>query len=107
MSTASDLLLLATDPDTARRSDLLGRVRGALLQDQQPDEETGPLIGLLSAGNLVKLVVERPDRRRAKKRAEEIAQGDWASESVKKAIQSAQAAMLAAVAASGAVAAGS
>ena len=93
--------------DQARRSELLERVRGALLHGQDPDDETGPLIGLLSAGNLVKLVVDRPDRRRAKKRAAEIAKGDWASEAVRTAIQSAQAAMTAAVAASGAAAAGS
>jgi hypothetical protein len=93
--------------DQARRADLLERIHGALLHGQSPDEETGPLIGLLSAGDLVKLVVDRPDRRRAKKRAAEIAKGDWASESVRAAIQSAHAAMTAAVVASGAVAAGS
>jgi len=93
--------------DQARRSELLGRVRGALLHGQDPDDETGPLIGLLSAGDLVKLVIDRPDRRRAKKRAAEIAKGDWASEGVRAAIQSAQAAMTAAVVASGAAAAGS
>lgn len=90
--------------DRARRSDLLGRVQEVLLHDREPDDETGPLVGLLSAGNLVKLVVDKPDRRQARKRAAEVAEGDWASAGVKKAIQSAQAAMLAAVAASGAVA---
>ena len=68
---------------------------------------TRPARGLLSAGNLVKLAVDRPDRRRAKKRAAEIAKGDWASEAVRAAIQSAQAATTAAVAAAGAAAAGS
>ena len=92
--------------DRARRSDYR-RVRGALLHRQDPDHETGPLIGLLSAGNLAKLVVDRPDRRRAKKRAAEIAKGDWAREAVRAAIESAQAAMTAAVAASGQPAAGS
>jgi hypothetical protein len=93
--------------DTARRDQLLQRIRGALLHGQEPDAETGPLIGLLSAGELVKLVVDKPDRKRAKKRAAEIAEGDWASESVKAAIQAARAAMTAAVVASTAATAGS
>jgi hypothetical protein len=93
--------------DTSRRADLLARIRGALLHGQEPDAETGPLIGLLSAGELVKYVVDKPDRKRAKKQAAEIAEGDWASEGVRKAIQAARAAMTAAVAASGAAASGS
>ena len=90
-----------------RRDDLLRRIRASLLQGQPPDDETGPLIGLLSAGNLVKFVVDRPDRKRAKKRAAEIAEGDWASESVRAAIRAANAAMTAAIAASAAAASGS
>jgi hypothetical protein len=90
-----------------RRDELLRRIRASLLQVQPPDEETGPLIGLLSAGSLVKFVVDKPDRKRAKKRAEEIAEGDWASESVRAAIRAANAAMTAAIAASAAAASGS
>ncbi len=93
--------------DAARRDQLLHRIRDVLLNDREPDEAIGPLIGLLSAGNLVKLVVEKPDRKRAKKRAAEIAEGDWASESVRAAIRSAQAAMTAAVVAATAASAGS
>ena len=91
----------------ARRDQLLHRVRGALLNDQEPDEATGPIIGLLSAGELVRLVVDRPDRKRAKKRAAALAEGDWASEGVRTAIRSARAAVTAAVVASTATAAGS
>ena len=93
--------------DSARRDRLLERIRGALLHGQEPEVETGPLIGLLSAGELVKLVVDKPDRKRAKKRAAEIAEGDWASESVRVAIQAARAAMTAAVVAASAASAGS
>ena len=93
--------------DVARRDQLLQRVRGALLNGQDPDEETGPLISLLWAGNNVSLVVDRPDRRRAKKRAAVIADGDWASAGVRTAIQSAHAAVTAAVVASTAAYGGS
>ena len=94
--------------DTARRNDLVNRVRASLLHDQPADAETGPLIGLLSAGDLTKLLVDKPDRKRAKARAKVIADGDWASEGVRKAIQAAQSAVTAGiVAATAASAAGS
>lgn len=82
--------------DGTRRDDLLRRIRAALLHDQPADDETGPLIGLLAAGELVKIVVDKPDRERVKKRAEVIAEGDWASEGVRQAIQAARSAMMAA-----------
>lgn len=94
--------------DTARRDDLLTRLRSSLLHDQPIDAETGPLIGLLSAADMVKIVVDKPDRKAAKERAKVLADGDWASEGVKKAIQAAQAAITASiVAASTAAASGS
>lgn len=83
--------------DTARRDDLRTRIRSALLHDQPTDAETGPLIGLLSAADLVKIVVDKPDRKVAKERAKELAKGDWASVGVRKAIEAAQAAITAGV----------
>jgi hypothetical protein len=94
--------------DTARRHDLINRVRASLLHDQPADAETGPLIGLLSAADLTKLLVDKPERKLAKARAKVIAEGDWASEGVRKAIQAAQSAVTAGiVAATAAGAAGS
>ena len=94
--------------DSARRHDLVNRIRATLLHDQPADAETGPLIGLLYAADLTKLLVDKPDRRRAKARAKVIADGDWASEGVRKAIQAAQSAVTAGiVAATAATAAGS
>lgn len=94
--------------DGARRDDLVNRIRASLLHDQPADAETGPLIGLLSAADLTKLFVDKSDRKRAKARAKVIAEGDWASEGVRKAIQAAQAAVTAGiVAATSAGAAGS
>lgn len=83
--------------DTARRHDLVNRVRASLLHDQPADAETGPLIGLLAAADLTKLLVDKPDRKRAKARAKVIAEGDWASEGVRKAIQAAQSAVTAGI----------
>ncbi|MEJ7635009.1 GPP34 family phosphoprotein [Aeromicrobium sp.] len=83
--------------DTARRDDLVNRIRASLMHDQPADSETGPLIGLLAAADLTKLLVEKPDRKRAKARAKVIAEGDWASEGVRTAIQAAQAAVTAGV----------
>lgn len=94
--------------DTARRHDLINRVRASLLHDQPADAETGPLIGLLSAADLTKLLVDKPERKAAKARAKVIAEGDWASDGVRKAIQAAQSAITAGiVAATAAGAAGS
>ncbi len=83
--------------DTARRDDLVGRIRSSLLHDQPTDAETAPLIGLLSAADMTKIIVDKPDRKVAKAKAKELAEGDWASEGVRKAIQAAQAAITASI----------
>lgn len=83
--------------DAARRDDLLARIRSSLLHEQPADAETGPVIGLLSAADLTKTLVDKPDRKRAKERAKIIAEGDWASEGVRQAIQAAQTAMTVAI----------
>jgi len=83
--------------DSARRNDLVNRVRASLLHDQPADAETGPLIGLLAAADLTKLLVDKSERRLAKQRAKVIAEGDWASEGVRKAIQAAQSAVTAGI----------
>jgi hypothetical protein len=86
--------------DVARRDDLLARLRQVLLQDQPADQVPGPLVGLLLAADLLRLVVEKRDRKAAKARAKVVAEGDWASEGVRRAIQDAQTAMTAAMTAS-------
>lgn len=48
---------------------------------------------------MVKVFVDKPDRKVAKARADVLAEGDWATEGVRKAIQAAQAAVTAGVAA--------
>lgn len=83
--------------DTTRRDDLIRRIQASLLHDQDADAETGPLIGLLAASDKFRIVIERPEHKRAKARATVIAEGDWASDEVRKAIQTADAAMVIAV----------
>jgi hypothetical protein len=81
----------------ARRESLLDRIRASLLRGAPVDQEIGPLIGLLSATDLVKAVVGKSDAKRAKAKAKEIAKGDWASEGVRKAIEATNAAVAAGV----------
>jgi hypothetical protein len=83
--------------DVARRDDLVARLRQVLLHDQPADQVTGPLVGLLLAADQLGLVVEKRERKAAKARAKVVAEGDWASEGVRRAIQDAQAAMNAAM----------
>lgn len=90
--------LIAAD----RRDQLVDAVRRVLLNDQETDVVTGPLIGLLLAADLVKVVVDKPDRKLAKRRAEVLAEGDWVSRGVREAIKATQGA----IAGGGAVAAG-
>lgn len=69
--------------DVARRDQLVGAMRQVLL-----------------AADQLGLVVEKREKKGAKARAKVVADGDWASEGVRKAIQDAQAAMTAAMTAS-------
>lgn len=83
--------------DPARRDELLNRVRACLLLDQRADAATGPVIALLSAGDLVRVVVDRSQRKRAKERAAAIAEDDWATDGVRRAVRTAQSALMAAI----------
>lgn len=83
--------------DSTRREDLIRRIQESLLHNQDADAETGPLIGLLAASDKLRIVVDRPEHKVAKARAKVIAEGDWASEEVRKAIQTANTVMMVAV----------
>jgi len=77
-----------------------------LIRGARPEERTAALIAVLSALDLVHKVVDREglSAREVKKRAKEIAEGDWAAKAVRDAIIAAQAAVTAAVVASTTVA---
>lgn len=75
------------------------RLEAVLLRDETPDAHHGALIGLLAAMGIAHQVVvddQRPARE-VKRRAKEVADGDWAAAGVKDAVASAQAAMSAAL----------
>lgn len=94
--------------DTVRRDNLVQLIASSLLHGMDATGETGPLIGLLAASNKLQIVVAKPELKAAKARAKVIAEGDWASEAVQKAIQAAMnTVMIAAVAATTAGSAGS
>ncbi len=92
---------------SGERSALVTAVRRVLLGDAPADATTGPLVGLLLASDLLKVVVDRPDRKRARMRAEVVSQGDWASDVVREAIKAAQSAVAVAAVAATAGAEGS
>jgi Golgi phosphoprotein 3 GPP34 len=88
--------------DPQHEAEVRQLVTQALVQPGAPDERTAALIALLHALKCEHKVVDaRPyqlSRRQLRARAAEIAQGNWASEAVRKAIEE----MMAAAAASGA-----
>jgi cytochrome P450 len=79
------------------------RLHTALIAGHTPTERTVALVALLRATGLLAKVVRTEDRRTLKARAKELAEGDWAAEAVKQAIEEVVAATTAAaVAAMGA-----
>ena len=90
--------------DPSHEAEMRQLVTQALVQPSAPDERTAALIALLHALKCEHKVVDpRPyqlSRRQLRARAAEIAQGNWASETVRKAIDE----MMAAVAATSAAA---
>lgn len=83
--------------DSSHELALRARLRSVLVDGAEPDDRTAPLIALLSAIDAVGEVVEKPERKDAKQRAEQIAEGNWASAATKKAVQELTAAVVVAV----------
>ena len=77
-----------------------------LVQGTTPDARTGALVAVLSAIDRAHKVVDHDglSRREVKKRAKEVADGDWAATGVRNAIRATNAAVVAAVAAAAAAA---
>ena len=90
--------------DPGHEAEVRQLVTQALVQPGEPDERTAALIALLHALRCEHKVVDpKPyqlSRRQLRARAAEVAQGNWASEAVRKAIDEMMAAVAAAVAAS-------
>jgi Golgi phosphoprotein 3 (GPP34) len=83
--------------------DVRRRLQAALVGGETPTERTVALIALLQVTGLLSKVVSTEDKKALKSRAKQLTEGDWAAKAVKDAIDEAAAA---AVAASGAGAAG-
>lgn len=80
-----------------RRDALLRSLRSVLVHGVAPDRTTGPLISLLSASDHIKLVVDKPELKAAKARAQEVTAEDWASEAVQQSLKDATMAVIAAI----------
>ncbi len=96
--------------DGTHEEELRHRLADVLLRGAQPEDRTAALVAVLSALDLVHKVVDREglSARQVKRRAKEIAQGDWAAKAVRDSIAAAQAAVTAVIVAStAATAAGS
>lgn len=93
--------------DTAHEGEVRRALTAALVQGFTPDDRTAALIALLHAVDRAHKTVDTQGlgNRAVKKRAKEIAEGDWAAKAVREAVQASQAAMVAVIA--GAAAAGS
>ena len=96
--------------DDSHEAEVRRLVTQALVQQVAPDTRTAALIALVHALRCEdKIVDPRPhglSRRQLRARAEEIAEGNWASEAVRKAIEEMMAAVVAASTAATAGAAG-
>ena len=92
------------EADPSAERSVRGRVRAVLIDGAEPDERTAALIAVAYAADLGRALV--PDRpwKEIKPRVKEVAEGDWAAQAVRKAIQSVNAAIMATTAAASAAA---
>lgn len=95
--------------DSQHEAGLRSTLQRVLAEGEDPDERIATVIAVLAAADVLHKVLDRGalSKKDLKKRAEQIADGGWATEAVRKAIQAAQTAVAAAVTASTAVAASS
>ncbi|GEP36152.1 hypothetical protein NSZ01_39200 [Nocardioides szechwanensis] len=95
--------------DATHEHDVRRQVRAALVEGAQPDPRTGALVALLAAVDQAHRVVDHEgmSSREVKRRAKDIATGDWAAKAVRDAVAATVAAVTTAVtAATAATAAG-
>ena len=93
--------------DSRREQEVRSALTACLVQGQEPDDRTAALVALLSAiGHAHKVVdTQGLSSGEVRRRAKQVADGDWAAKAVKDAVQAAATA-LATVAAAGAAGAG-
>jgi hypothetical protein len=87
--------------DGAHEAALQGRIEQAVRQNYVPDQRIGVLIAILSAlrceGKVVDAKAHGLSRKQLKARVDEVAQGSWATDAVRRCLQDMDAAMAAAV----------
>lgn len=96
--------------DSTHEDQLRHRLHDVLVVGTTPDQRTGALVALLSAADRAHRVLadlDRDQRRRAKARGAEIAEGAWAADAVRRVIADTQAALVAVTVAAGAAASSS
>jgi hypothetical protein len=80
--------------DTSYEDELRERLSRVLTGAEEPDERTGPLIALLFAMDGLMRVLDIEDKKAAKRRARQVAEGDWAASAVRSAVQAMQTAVI-------------
>ncbi len=83
--------------DQVREATVRDAAAAALVKGLEPDGRTAAIISVLTAADMLRTVVDKPDLKVAKARGKEIGEGNWASDSVRKVIREAQAAITTAV----------
>ncbi|EOM77819.1 GPP34 family phosphoprotein [Rhodococcus rhodnii] len=83
--------------DGTHERELRTELRAALIDGLDPRERTAALVALLSAVGAAPKVFPDADKKALERRAKEIAQGNWAGEAVRKAVEAIDAAVLVAV----------
>lgn len=83
--------------DVAARDAVLARLRGVVLDGQEPDERTAALVTIIGAAKLERLIFPDADRRAVRRRIDEISDAPWAARAVRKAIEAVHAATSSAV----------
>jgi hypothetical protein len=83
--------------DMAHEARLRAELSQVLVHGMQPTQRTAALTSPLSVVDAVSKVVPSDDRRAVKRRAKEIAEGEWAGVAVRKAVEAVNAAVATAV----------
>lgn len=89
--------------DSTHEQRIHERIRSVLIEGVEPEPRTAALISLLSAADAAPKVFPTENRRMVKRRAKEIAQGEWAAKAVRDAVAAVNTAMTSAVVAAAAV----
>ena len=89
------------------RDQLIRRLAAILREEVPVNDHDASVLSVLHAADALPKVFPGEDKKLLKARGKAISEGDWASEGVRKAIQEMNATVIAAIAAGGAVAAGS